>query len=134
MSRAPDKAKSWVCDQCKVSVGQIDGELIPLPGSWASSAEGQFCLLCRRERAGTAALEAAPSDSPREARVRLRRAALIEFEVRRTPDHSDGAIAKTCRTSVSAVAQARSRLRVPDPPSPSSGKLARANRREPVRR
>jgi hypothetical protein len=86
-----------------------------LPDAWASSAEGRFCLGCRRERASEAALDSAPGDSPVAARAKLRRAALIEFEVSRTPDHSDGTIARACRTSVTAVAKARSRLRLPDP-------------------
>lgn len=113
-----------------MSTGRIDGEAIPLPSTWASSAEGRFCLVCRRERAASAAVESAPSDSPLEARTRLGRTALIEFEVRRTPDQTDGAIARACRTSVSTVAKARSRLQLPDPPPRSAG--GRADR--PTRR
>jgi hypothetical protein len=104
MSRNPTKKTKWICDQCGVSVGRIDGKPIPLPSSWVSSAEGRFCLVCRRKRAASAALDAAPSDSPLDVRARLRRAALVEFEVSRAPDHTDGAIAKACRTSVSTVA------------------------------
>jgi hypothetical protein len=44
--------------------------------------------------------------------------ALIEFEVNRRPDHADGAIAKACRSSVSAVAAARKRLKLPAAPRP----------------
>ncbi len=62
----------------------------------------------------------------------LRRAALIEFEVRRTPDHSNGMIAKACRSSVSAVAKARDRLGLPDPPP--APKDRRANNRVPAGR
>ena len=40
----------------------------------------------------------------------------IEFEVSRRPDHGDGAIAKACRSSVSAVAAARQRLQLPAAP------------------
>jgi len=124
-------AKKWTCDQCGMSVGRIDSEPIPLPDTWASSAEGQFCLVCRRERAADAALDSAP-DCSLAARAQLRRTALIEFEVRRTPDHSDGMIAKACRSSVSAVAKTRSQLRLPAPAS-TAGR-ARANNREPARR
>ncbi|MEX2108227.1 MAG: hypothetical protein WD827_04995 [Solirubrobacterales bacterium] len=113
-----------------MSVGQIDSKPVPFPDTWASSADGQFCLVCRRERAAKAALESAP-DCSLAARAQLRRAALIEFEVRRTPDHSDGMIAKACHSSVSAVAKARTRLRLPTPP-PTTGR--RANHREPARR
>jgi hypothetical protein len=89
----------------------MDGSPAPLPESWVSSAEGDFCLTCRRHRAGEAALDAAPGDSDRDARTKLRRAGLIEFEVRRAPDRTDGSIAKACRTSAAAVAAARQRLR-----------------------
>jgi hypothetical protein len=133
MNKKADRAKKWTCDQCGVAVSRIDGEPTPLPGTWASSADGRYCLVCRRERAASAALESAPSDSPMEVRAKLRRAALIEFEVHRTPDHSDGAIAKACRTSVSAVAKARSRLRLPEPP-PRSAASRRAKHREPAGR
>lgn len=114
MSPAPTLAKKWACDGCGVAVSNVDGAPMPLPDTWASSAAGQFCLICRRERAAEAALSSAP-DSPVAARAKLRRAALIEFEVSRTPDHADGTIARACRTSVVAVAQARRRLRLPDP-------------------
>ena len=132
MTKSPPRAKKWMCDQCGVSVGRIDGGPTPFPDSWASSAAGRYCLVCRRERAANAALEAAPSGSPLEARAKLRRAALIEFEVHRMPDHSDGVIAKACRTSVSAVAKARVRLQLPTPPAQSSSR--RAKHREPAGR
>jgi hypothetical protein len=105
----------WTCDGCGVSVGRMDGKRVPLPEAWVRSEEGTFCLLCRRERAAQAALDATPSDSL-QTRAQLRRAALIEFEVSRRPGHTDGAIAKTCRSSVSAVAAARRRLKLPEPP------------------
>ncbi len=120
-------AKKWTCEGCGVSAGRIDGESVPMPSTWVSSAEGIFCLICRRERAAEAALDAAPSDSPVGERAKLRRAALIEFEVSRTPDHTDGIIARACRTSVSAVTRARRRLELPDPPPTSEE--SRAKRR-----
>jgi len=119
MTPASTLAKKWTCDGCGVSAGHIDGEPVPLPAAWVSLAEGKFCLICRRERAADAALEAVPSDSPVDARAKLRRAALIEFEVSRTPDQADGQIARACRTSVSAVTRARRRLQLPDPPPPT---------------
>jgi hypothetical protein len=96
----------------------MDGSPAPLPEHWVSSAEGDFCLVCRRRRAVEVALEAAPSDSGRDANAKLRRAGLIEFEVRRTPDRTDGAIAKACRTSASAVAAARRRLQLREGAAP----------------
>lgn len=119
MSREANLATKWTCDGCGVTAGRIDREPVPLPDAWEVSVEGCFCLVCRRQRAADAALEAAPSDSPVDARAKLRRAALIEFEVSRTPDETDGTIARACRTSAAAVTRARRRLRLPDPPPPS---------------
>jgi hypothetical protein len=109
------KAKKWTCDRCGVAVGRMDGAPVSFPEAWAHERNGTFCLGCRRDRAAEAALDAAPDDSPIEVRAKLRRAALIEFEVSRRPDHNDGAIAKACRSSVSAVAAARRRLELPAP-------------------
>lgn len=55
-------------------------------------------------------MEAAPAASSREDRVRLRRTALIEFEIGRAPEAPDRAIAKACRTSGHAVATVRESL------------------------
>jgi len=112
---APKTAAKWTCEGCGVSVSRMGGERVELPDTWISSAEGTYCLICRRERAAQAALDAAPEESSVEVRAKLRRAALIEFEVSRRPDHGDGAIAKACRSSVSAVAAARRRLKLPAP-------------------
>ncbi|HVY95864.1 MAG TPA: hypothetical protein VHA54_02780 [Solirubrobacterales bacterium] len=120
MPRIKQKAAKWTCDGCGVSASRADGKQVPLPDSWARSPEGTYCLLCRRERAAQEALAAAPTDSPLATRAAVRRAALIEFEVRRRPGHTDGAIAKTCRSSVSAVAAARRRLKLPSAPAQSA--------------
>ncbi len=108
-------AKKWTCDQCGVTVSRLGAEKVELPASWANSKEGTFCLLCRRERAAQAALDAAPKDCGLEDRAKLRRAALVEFEVRRRPGHGNGEIAKACRSSVAAVVAARKRLKIPAP-------------------
>jgi hypothetical protein len=127
MSPTKSMATKWTCDGCGVSAGRIDGEPVALPDAWVAAADGRFCLVCRRDRAAEAALESAPTGSPVDARAKLRRAALIEFEVSRTPDNPDGVIARACRTSVTAVTRARRRLELPDPPKPSAE--ARAKRR-----
>jgi hypothetical protein len=132
MSPTQSLAKKWTCDRCGVTASRIDGEATQPPSSWARSAEGQFCLVCRREQAADKALDSAPSGSPVAERAKLRRAALIEFEVSRTPDHADGVIARACRTSVSAVTRARRNLHLPDPPLPS--KASRAKQREAASR
>ena len=108
-------AKKWICDQCGVSVSRAGGDRVELPASWANSEDGTFCLLCRRDRAAQAALENAPANSGLEDRAKLRRAALIEFEVRRRPNNGNGEIAKACRSSVAAVIAARKRLKIPAP-------------------
>jgi hypothetical protein len=123
-------AQKWTCGGCGVSTSRIDGEQAPLPDSWASSIEGDFCLSCRRQRAADAALEAAPGDSARDVRAKLRRAGLIEFEVQRTPERTDGSIAKACRSSAAAVAAARRRLEMDDgPPAGSDRDLAASHDR-----
>lgn len=108
-------AKKWTCDECGVIVSRAGGERVAMPESWDASEEGTFCLLCRRERAARAALARAPKDSGLEDRAKLRRAALVEFEVRRRPNHGNGEIAKACRSSVAAVVAARKRLKLPAP-------------------
>ena len=113
MSTAAATAAKWICDGCGVSVSRIDGERATLPAAWAASAAGCFCLQCRRDRAADAALDSAAADSPVDVRAKLRRAALIEFEVRRAPDRADRRIAEACRSSAAAVAKARERLQLP---------------------
>jgi hypothetical protein len=110
MSKTVDTARRWTCDRCGVSASRMDGAQTPAPESWASSADGLFCLTCRRERAAERALEAAPAGCASDVKTKVRRAGLIEFEVRRAPDRADNAIARSCHTSVSAVAAARRAL------------------------
>lgn len=107
MTAVTGTARKWTCDRCGVSVSRLDGAEVPLPASWTFAADGRFCLTCRRERAAEAALDAAPADCSVDAKAKLRRAGLVEFEVRRAPDRADNAIAKACHTSASAVARAR---------------------------
>ena len=107
MTVAAPTAPKWTCDRCGVCVSQLGGEAVPLPATWTTAADGNFCLTCRRERAGEAALDAVPADSTSDTRMKVRRAGLLEFEVRRAPDRADNAIAKACHTSASAVARAR---------------------------
>jgi hypothetical protein len=113
----------WTCDGCGLTVSYMDGEQTSLPDSWERSAEGLSCLGCRRDKAAEAAIAAAPEDCPIGLRAEIRRDALIDFEVRRNPDHPDGVIARTCRSSAPAVAKARLRLQIPAP----DPKQARSN-------
>jgi hypothetical protein len=103
-------AVRWSCARCEVSVGRIDGEPTLLPATWSRSG-GQFlCLTCRRALAGEAAMDSAPATSSREERVRLRRTALIEFEIGRAPAAPNRTIAHACRTSSLAVAAVRTEM------------------------
>lgn len=106
-------ARKWTCARCGVSVSRIDGSPAAMPPSWVASVDGHFCLTCRRERAGDAALDAAPDDSSVATRTKVRRSGLLEFEVRRAPDRADNAIARACHTSASAVAAARRQVQSP---------------------
>jgi hypothetical protein len=103
-------AVRWSCAHCEVSVGRVDGEPTELPETWTRSEGLAFCLSCSRVRAGDAALDAAPATSSREDRLRLRRQALIEFEIDRSPSAPDRTIALACKTSTSAVAAVRDEL------------------------
>lgn len=55
-------------------------------------------------------MESAPAASSREDRVKLRRTALIEFEIGRVPEAPNRTIALACRTSSGAVAAVRGQL------------------------
>jgi hypothetical protein len=93
-----------------VAASRIDGEPAAQPSCWANSEEGRFCLVCRRTRAGEAAVERAPAGSSPEEALRIRRTGLIEFEMRRSPDQLNRSIATACHTSAMTVAAVRRRL------------------------
>lgn len=100
----------WSCARCKVSAGRIDGRPSALPESWTRSEESVFCLGCSRALAGETAVESAPSDCSSDDLIRLRRGAVIAFEIDRRPEATDRVIAQTCRTSGSAVGRVRDAL------------------------
>ncbi len=109
-------AVRWSCARCGVSAGRIDGTRMALPRSWTRSGERTFCLSCRRALAGDAAMDSAPTDCSREDLTRIRRKALIEFEIGRSPEAPNRTIAQVCRTSIATVAAIR---RAPGPPLPA---------------
>jgi hypothetical protein len=96
-----------------VSVGRIDGLPTARPQSWTESEEGAFCLSCSRAIAADAALDSVPADKSPQDRARIRRTALIEFELRRTPHAPDRSIANACHTSAPAVAAVRLAIAAP---------------------
>src|SRR6476646_470290 len=71
----------WRCARCKVSVGQIDGHATGLPANWTRYHELYYCLSCRRAIAGETAVESASPGSSHDDLARLRRSAVIEFEI-----------------------------------------------------
>jgi hypothetical protein len=103
-------AQKWTCDRCGVTASRLDGASATQPSSWSVCEEGRFCLICRRTRAGEAALERAPTGTPRNQTQQIRRTGLIEFEMRRLPDQRDGVIASACGTSPATVASVRRAL------------------------
>lgn len=129
--------RKWQCTGCGVSASRVDGRPMALPENWEAAPEGAFCLLCRRERAAALAVDAVPG-APSGERAEIRRAALIEFEVSRRPELSNGTIARACRCAPMAVAAARARLCLPEPtvfPSePARSRAAVRARPRPTRR
>jgi hypothetical protein len=104
------RAARWSCARCEVSVGRIDGKTSCLPDTWTRCDGLTYCLSCSRARAADAALDSATESASREDRVRLRRSALIAFEIGRAPAAPDRAIANACRTSSRTVAAVRDEL------------------------
>jgi hypothetical protein len=103
-------AVRWSCARCSVSVGRIDGEPVELPDTWSQIGGESFCLSCSRARAGEMAMDSVPQATSAEDRVRVRRTALITFEIGRMPAAPDRTIANACHTSSGAVAAVRGAL------------------------
>jgi len=112
-SPEPAGVSSWTCSRCEVTASWMPGAESPgRPPTWRYQDGELYCLGCRRVVAAEAVVDAAPETSKAE-RVRARAAALVEFEIRRTPDRPNSKIAQACRTSVPAVVKARKRIGVP---------------------
>jgi hypothetical protein len=78
-----------------------------MPDTWTRPDGECFCLACSRARAGEAAIDLVADTISLEDRARVRRTALIEFEIDRMPAATDRAIANACRTSSGAVSAVR---------------------------
>lgn len=85
------------------------------PADWRQDGEELYCLGCRRAVAAEAGMAAAPSDTATADLAKVRTRAMVEFEIRRTPERSNSLIARACRTSVPAVVKARKRIGIPAP-------------------
>jgi hypothetical protein len=81
-----------------------------MPECWTRAGEEIFCLSCSRALAGEAATDAAPDVSSGEELVRIRRNALVLFEIDRDPEAPNRTIARACHTSPAAVAAIRREL------------------------
>lgn len=101
---------AWTCARCGVSARVAGGGKVGRPTGWSKEDGEILCLSCRRERAAEDALAGAPEESSTDARARLRRDALIDFEVGRDPERSDSEIARSIRVTIAAVEKARQRL------------------------
>ena len=101
----------WTCARCDVTVSWMpESERPGLPGTWIQEDGELYCLGCRRERAGEAALAELEKGVPAARRVQVESRARVEFEMKRRPEAQDSRIAKACHTSIKAVQQARVRL------------------------
>jgi hypothetical protein len=85
------------------------------PADWRQHGDELHCLGCRRAAAAEAGLDAAPDEASTAGRAKVRSRALVEFEIRRTPQRPNSLIARACRTSVPAVVKARQRIGIPAP-------------------
>lgn len=100
----------WTCTRCDVTVSwTADAERPELPGTWIKEGDELYCLSCRRERAGEAAL-VGHEEASAERRHKVETRGRVEFEMKRRPETEDTRIAKSCHTSVKIVRQARVRL------------------------
>jgi uncharacterized Zn finger protein (UPF0148 family) len=103
-------APDWTCARCEVTVSWMaEVERPALPGTWIEKDGELYCLSCRREMAGEAALVGLDDESA-ERRKKAESRARIDFEMKRRPETQDNRIAKVCHTNVKAVQQARVRL------------------------
>ena len=105
-----EPAADWTCTRCEVTVSWMaEVERPRLPATWIEDDGELFCLGCRREMAGEAALVGLDDESAQH-RKRAESRARVDFEMKRRPESQDGRIAKVCHTNVKAVQQARVRL------------------------
>jgi hypothetical protein len=108
---AVDSAADWTCSRCDVTVSwTADVERPALPGTWIKDGDDLYCLGCRREMAGEAAVAGLDVEASAERRRQASSRGRIDFEMKRRPESHDNRIAQACHTSVKAVQQARVRL------------------------
>jgi len=105
-----DPGRRWLCHGCAMTTRQMAGsERTERPASWVNHDGHLYCLSCRRVLAADIAIENEPGSTVGR-RAELRRWAVVEFEIERDPERSNGEIARAARSSVPAVTKARKRL------------------------
>jgi hypothetical protein len=99
-------SRRWTCSGCKVTVRYAAGSNAPRrPEGWTKQGGRWLCLHCQREKAVEKATIGANGDG-----WASRRQALLEFELRRSPDVPDGVIAKRANCSTGHVRKVREEL------------------------
>lgn len=105
-TRSATRSRSWTCVGCEVTVRYAPGASSPRrPEGWSKRGGRWLCLHCRREQA----IERATANSGGDGWA-SRRQALVEFELRRSPDEPDGVIAKRANCSTGHVRKVRASL------------------------
>jgi hypothetical protein len=114
-TRAP-RTRRWTCAGCEVTVRYAAGSsAVPRrPEGWTRRGGEWLCLHCQREKAVEKATIGAKGDG-----WASRRQALLEFELRRSPEEPDGVIAKRANCSTGHVRKVREELE-------RDGKLSKA--------
>jgi hypothetical protein len=108
--------EALTCGRCRMTTRWMPGHAHALlPAAWIEEDGELYCLTCQRALAAEAGSSTAPDDSTTASRARMRSVALVEFEIKRDPERSNGQIARAIHTSVPAVIKARRRLEEGDP-------------------
>jgi len=99
--------RRWTCAGCDVTVRYAAGSKSPprRPEGWTKAGGQWLCLHCQREKAVEKATIGAKGDG-----WASRRQALLEFELRRSPEEPDGVIAKRANCSTGHVRKVREEL------------------------
>jgi hypothetical protein len=105
-ARAP-RTRRWTCAGCEVTVRYAAGSKSTprRPEGWTKAGGQWLCLHCQREKAVEKATIGANGDG-----WASRRQALLEFELRRSPEEPDGVIAKRANCSTGHVRKVREEL------------------------